>query len=690
VADPQQASRRQGVWSSALLAVVIVLQIGLVAWWLWVPMPNASNVRPNLPARRRVQFLLSAIPHVVPGVTARASGLGGIANQFRHFERLTQRIPIVLAALLIGFAGLGIGEIGMRLLRIRGELSRWERLPLAFGLGMIGLGAGTLVFGRLGLLNPWLIRGILLVLAGLGVGLGRGGSSLDSGGRTTWKPFVLFALVAGPFVVLMGLASMCPTWDYDAMEYHLQGPKEYAQNGKISFLSHNIYTSMPFGVEMIHLLGMIVMGDWWRGALAGQLVVMLHAPAAAAMVGFAANRLASPRAGWLAALIYLTTPWIYRMAAIPYVEGPLMFYHAAAIWALIRDREPRWWAVIGLMAGGAMSCKYPALISAVIPFGLLALTTRSPKAVGAFILGVTVAIGPWLFKNVIDTGNPVYPLGFHVFGGSPWNEAREIKWQNVHGPRPHARKDLTDGILDIAGRSDWQTILFAALGPLAFLRRGSRRSSFLLLAFVVFVFGTWYVFTHRLDRFWLPAVPALAILAGLGADWTRSRSWSIWLGILIGVVTASNFFYATSALTAVNEWTSDLDTLPREVPRLLNPALASMDELLPPEARPLLVGQAAVFHLRHRVVYNTVFDDEILETIARDQTPAEVRKRLLDRAITHIFVDWPEVERHRKLGGYGFTAWVQPDVFSGLVKAGVLERMQPPGPRHDLFRVVPR
>ncbi len=38
-----------------------------------------------------------------------------------------------------------------------------------------------------------------------------------------------------------------------------------------------------------------------------------------------------------------------------------------------------------------------------------------------------------------------------------------------------------------------------------------------------------------------------------------------------------------------------------------------------------MVGQAAVFHFEHRLIYNTVFDDETLETIAKGRSPAEVR-----------------------------------------------------------------
>ena len=87
-----------------------------------------------------------------------------------------------------------------------------------------------------------------------------------------------------PFVVVMILGSMLPSIDFDVLEYHLQGPKEYYQAGRIAFLPHNVYTSMPFGVEMLHLPAMEVMGDWWWGGLAGQLLVALFAPAAAVLI----------------------------------------------------------------------------------------------------------------------------------------------------------------------------------------------------------------------------------------------------------------------------------------------------------------------------------------------------------------------------------------------------------------------
>ena len=86
--------------------------------------------------------------------------------------------------------------------------------------------------------------------------------------------------------------------------------------------------------------------------------------------------------------------------------------------------------------------------------------------------------------------------------------------------------------------------------------------------------------------------------------------------------------------------------------------MARMDSELPAAARPLMVGQAAVFHLNHRVAYNTVFNPETIEVLAKGKTADEFRRALEARELTHVYVDWKEIGRHREPGGYGFSRFV--------------------------------
>jgi hypothetical protein len=627
----------------------------------------------------------------------------------------------VLAAGLIAAAAIGLGDLVVVGLRLANRLRLGERLALDYGLGAALLGVVTLIVGRLGWLDPWVVRIGLGGLAGAGFLVARPWRAGRLGlprPLAAWLPW----LVVAPFLLAMFLGSMLPTIDFDVLEYHLQGPKEYYQAGKIAFLPHNVYTSMPFGVEMLHLLAMEVLGDWWWGALAGQLLVASFAPAAAVLIAVTTAHGGSTRAAWLAAVVYLSTPWIYRLAVLAYVEGPLCYFHAALIWGLVRlaadSSIPRGrvWGLLGLLAGGAMGCKYPGLVSAVIPFGFFALAgswrRRSATGLLAYALGWAVVMGPWLAKNLIDTGNPVYPLAYRIFHGDSWDEAREIKWQTVHGPRPMPAKELRraaadvakgikpelrpikkwagefwGAVLDVAGRSDWQSPLYAALAPLALLRPGSRRLALALWGYVAYLFLTWWFLTHQLDRFWLPLLPPLALLAGLGGDWIRHRGWSIVLGILLAVGLLTNLSFISTDLAGLSDWTGDLTFLRRHIPKRLNEPLAAIDADLPDEAKILLVGQAAVFHVNHRIVYNTVFNKEIIESLASGKAPEEFRQALREWHLTHVYVDWKEVKRHRQPGGYGFTDFVTPERFAGWVAAGILERPTLVGTDQELYRI---
>ncbi len=440
--------------------IYLTLAVAEFAWLLWfliVPLPNANNTGlPTDTLVRRGLLLLKAFPEVVPDTSFHESLLGQALEELSHVEHLPERLPIVLAAALIAAAAVGLGDAVVRGLRLEKAFWLAERIAIDFGVGAALLAVLTLVAGRMGWIAPWPVRIALGVIAAGGLasallwksrttGLDRsaelatdptaasrrkGAAKQPNLDWLCWVPL----LVVIPFVVVMMLGAMLPAIDFDVLEYHLQGPKEYYQAGRIAFLPHNVYTNMPFGVEMLHLLGMEVLGDWWWGGLAGQLSVALFAPAAAVIVAATARRRASVRAAWIAAIVYLSTPWIYRLAVIAYVEGPLCFYHAALVWFALRIGDPAIprrpaWAFLGLLAGAAMGCKYTALVSAVLPFGALALTrawrSRSAAPIVCLLAGWAVVMGPWLGKNVIDTGNPVYPLANRLFHGRYWDEARK-------------------------------------------------------------------------------------------------------------------------------------------------------------------------------------------------------------------------------------------------------------------------
>lgn len=699
-------------WLIALGAAQAIALTVLLA----IPLPNLGNVGA---AFRRGLFLMSSIPGMVPGVPFSQTLTGQALGNLSQVQNLPQRLPLVLAALLIGLASTALGLVALRLLRLSSALTVSERLSLSYGLGTSLLAVLTLALGRFGLLSPWPIRAGLVLLAALTLPLLRPCP-------TPRFPSTRHLLLSLPFALILSLTflgALQPTIEFDALEYHLQGPREWFEAGRMQFLPHNVYTAMPFGVEMLHLLGMVVTGDPFDGALVGQFLIALFAPATALLLARVAASLGTPRAGYLAAVLYLTTPWVYRLAVFPFVEGPLCFFHAALVFSAFRflapaaeaersremglaaERSPTvlraspplaGWLLLGLLSGAAMSCKYPGLISAVIPFGLLSLLAAfrrsAPLVPVCFALGVLIVIGPWLARNAWDTGNPVYPLGWSVLGGHPWDAARESQWQAVHGPRPFSFSALVAGLADVAGRSDWQSPLYVLLAPLSLFLVRTVRGPGWLWAYVAYLFVAWFLLTHRLDRFWLPLLPPLVVLAGLGACWPdpQPRSWRAWTVFLLVLGTWSNLALISTPLCGPTDWTADLRLLRRDALATSSPSLASLAARLPADARPLLVGPAGVFHFRSPFLYNTVFDPDILETLARDRTPAQLREAFHQLGVTHVYVDWAEIDRHRKPGGYGFTPFITPELFDRLVASGVLSGPERIDSNHWLFAVRPR
>ena len=125
---------------------------------------------------------------------------------------------------------------------------------------------------------------------------------------------------------------------------------------------------------------------------------------------------------------------------------------------------------------------------------------------------------------------------------------------------------------------------------------------------------------------------------------------------------------------------------PRRPPAAQSPAGRDRPRASP-DREILLVGSAAVFHVNHSILYNTVFTPEIIETLASGKTPAEFRQALRERGITHVYVDWKEIRRYREPGNYGFTDFVTPQRFAVWVKAGVLDRPLAVGQEQELYAV---
>jgi hypothetical protein len=732
---PSAPPRSSGLGMLAGRALAAMWLIGFAAYFFFQVLPNNSTAERPL---TRVEFARNELPAylldcVLPSDEESAhSGL----------RYLPQRFDVFLIGLAVLVGAWCLGSLLLRAVSRSGQRFDNDCAGRFGAAGLLGLSAWSLItlgLGLCGVIGRTAVGSLLAVsiVTELVLRFRERTVPVSAPGIPLWRrrffagslvgPACAFVLT--PFVMSMVLGAMLPSTDFDVKAYHLVGPKEWFQQGRITYLPHNIYTSFPFLTEMLCLSTMSLRGDWYRGALAGQLVLASFAMFAAMMIFSSAKRIAGPRAGWLAAVVYLTTPWVCRISIIAYVEGGLAAYLIATLWAILpqprvmeagKQLPPATGRILlcGLFAGSAAACKYPGVISAVIPFGVVIALLARRDSFAAWLrlpavygIGVLAAFGPWLLKNLVQTGNPVYPLLWGVFGGGEFDSALAARFKAGH-PLPvdvlttPARwlPDLWAHLRDVAVGSDWQSVLVFGLLPASLLAwfasastdgqsptdANSRRRGLLLTSlFTLWLFLTWWGLTHRLDRFWVPMLSVLSVLGGIGADRLlgvgRSLASTALALMVLAVGSAGvvfNLGFDVSPYVGFTQFLMDQTT----ARRVAEPKSIKLLNELPADSKTLLVGEAQVFECRRDVIYNTVFNRCLFEEWFAAppnadgerllRAPDEIREELARRDVTHVFVNWLEVLRYRTT--YGYSEFVTPERLQQLVDDGILDRVDLP------------
>ena len=419
-----------------------------------------------------------------------------------------------------------------------------------------------------------------------------------------------------------------------------------------------------------------------------------------------------PWLGYARLSVHLATPvGVRRISTIAYAEGGVSFYLFATLLALmmaidlragVGDRRflARQYLLIGVLAGSAMSCKYPALVSVVVPLGaaVIYLSWRPSDGISpgisprwtwtlAFGSGVLLAIGPWLVKNAVETGNPVYPLAYRMFGGRDWDAALNARWSKGHSPPTYAPSSLFDLACEMTFRSDWISPLLFGLAPAGLFTVATRRRAAWLAGYVGWLFCSCWLFTHRIDRFWVPMLPVVALLAGVGMAWWWLASPGKWARSALVLLVCAMAAFHLEFMTGVGNWCGyndylrDLDEAGRVAATVTAPEILYLNEHLPAGAKVLSVGDAEMFIARFPVTYNTVFDRSIFEewfAVKSGETPpplrsvSEIRQKLAEAGITHVYVNWLEILRYRSPGNYGYTDFVTPERFAELQDLAIL------------------
>jgi 4-amino-4-deoxy-L-arabinose transferase-like glycosyltransferase len=237
-------------------------------------------------------------------------------------------------------------------------------------------------------------------------------------------------------LICLALLAYTPPIDRDGLIHHLQIPKLYLQQGGMYEIPELVFSYYPMNLTLLYMGALYLGSD-----ILPKYIHMAFALATALLLfGHLKQRLPLSYA-WLGALFFLTIPIIVKLSITVYVDLGLVFFSTAALLLLFRWLETQGWKNLlfaGLCCGLGVGTKYNGLLvlsilTAMIPILLLrtqeAGQRRAHQALLAaflFAAAAVLAASPWLIKNALWTGNPIYPLYNSVFNPQPAPKSVEV------------------------------------------------------------------------------------------------------------------------------------------------------------------------------------------------------------------------------------------------------------------------
>ena len=484
---------------------------------------------------------------------------------------------------------------------------------LPIGLGLFSLSFFTL--GAIGLLQPATIAATILLFGLLSLPswwkLWVGGLLAINKVPAAWRQASIYlrigALLSLSLLALTILHALTPPWSYDALMYHLEAPRLFLEAGRLLFLPEIWQANGPLLTEMLFLPGLAFGSDTFARLIHATFGIWLSL----AVYAYA-RRFTHPRTARLSLWILLGVPVLPIVAGFAYIDLAWALYTFLALYALARwhqnTEQRRWLTLAGILIGLAMSTKYLALgglatcVCWILLHGNREKQPHTLASVARFTLTAMLIACPWYLKNMLLTGNPVFPFGI---GGPEW---------------PPDRLDMLLAHLGNIGRPEnaldyillpWNLYLhpkvYRTLGgeglslffPLALFYFRRRKSTALdMLSFTAALLTVLWLATSVQIRFLLPIFPSLSVLS------------AVVLNDLIEVTNARARFAAA------------LEALPL-LPMLLS-AITVLGILLTVKAPAVLLGQVS----RRDFLERTVFDFRAHEYI-QEKLPEEARVLML-------------------------------------------------------------
>jgi hypothetical protein len=341
--------------------------------------------------------------------------LGAAAEDARGALAILDHLFDLVAAVALSFVLLSVGHSLTKRFSLQ-FVNSAEQLAFSFFLGTGVIGLLVLLMGLLGLLRGWAILALLLVALLLTArDLPQLWQSLT---RATQTAFAA-KLVTCAFIGLSGflvLRTLPPPFVADELIYHLPGPLQFVQAGRVFPSYDNSLGNMPFLVHMIYAVFLLAGSD-----VGAKLFSLFLAIATAILLYAFCCRFLARRVGVIALFAFFASGMIVQLAVTTRIDVSLAGMLFACTYAMINylsTRSRAWLWLSAVFAGFSLGIKHTAALW-ILFVGILYLfeTIRSRESVrkvlqyGVVYTFLALAMAsPWYIKNAIWFHNPIYPF----------------------------------------------------------------------------------------------------------------------------------------------------------------------------------------------------------------------------------------------------------------------------------------
>lgn len=403
--------------------------------------------------------------------------------------------------------------------------SRWEKFAYSAAVGFGALAYVTFFLAALGLLYQSVAFLVLTLLTALALADWRNwGALLRNLFPIRWprlsfgdKMVVTLILL---FISMNLVAALAPPVDWDSLMYHLEAPKRYIQHHRLVYLP-NAYTNFPQYMEMLYTFAMLLHSD----TLARLMNLMMGLFVLSVMHAFS-KRHVTLGDSYLSLAIFYCTPLVSVVSIESFVDLGLAFYQLCAFFAFYNwmiSAERKWLHLAAMMCGIALSIKYtaiivPLLLNLVIIVGSLRERRRLQQVVALLAIFNLISLSmvvPWMAKNYILTGDPVFPILSGLFGG--WGRGLASANRYLYGEG----YGLTDYLLlpwrmTFSPRFGfpWPGPIFLVLLPIPFFTRRLHQAIKFLALCVVALFIFWSISAGQITRLFLSGLALLSLVLG--------------------------------------------------------------------------------------------------------------------------------------------------------------------------------